>query len=468
MKVFSLECSDSEKFGMFELVCAYYLPRVDCKTCGNVSLGGNWDFPCFDLPWFNKGLRNLPRALSLSEFNALTERICAESGRRMNLTPGCGVGPLHGRAYIAGLEDCVWNLGTVPYLSRDALEALAGEGIRIPSTPFSVKFGRKLIDTYASLDLSPTFVLTEYSRGKLNRSVCKVCQSYTCNPYIPRLEIKPSWREVRKDLWPKGEHLVGVADDGEVVVSEEFMDAVKKLGLTGFEFREFGSLVEGERSGGPRPVPVRKLEPAPALEIGAVEQSKQPNASTAAELREMDRIRAREQAQQVAKLLGSSARVTDGLVIKERFYWYKVCLNTTEIVCSVEIGDGGFVFSTRAKRRRPVPDLYFVSIKRPATHMFAVKVNALLSEALGVEVYKMEPADEAVVHHQLTGGPSWNLLRALDFTRIEEMRLNPAQCTVVGVFDSPESCATLVKALRDFVSLAFKEALERRSAAQTP
>ena len=395
--------------------------------------------------------------MSLIDLGTLMARICHEAKLSMHLNPGCGIGPLQGRAHTSNLEDLVWGRGVVPYFSRKALEALAGEGIRIPATPFRVKCGRKGVDTHASLNLSPRFMLTGYSRNRMKLTACEGCNCCTWVPSVPRDQIKPSWREVRKDLWPKGEHLVAVGDYLEVIVSEEFMDVVRKLGLTGFEFSEFGSLVKGERSSGPGPVSGKRKQksvPVSARATKDVLATIFPGPK--------DRTLVREKAREIAKLLGSKAASTSRHVIGEPVGSYKVAMNMPEMWCSVTVGENSFVFSARAKPRRPEPDLYFLSIKRPEPCMFAVKVNALMSDALGVDVYKMEFVDEAVVHRQLTGGPSWNLLRALDFSRIDKMNLNPAQCTVVGVFDTPESCAVMVRALRDFISLALQEAIERR------
>ncbi len=222
----------------------YYLPSVECLEC--CAEWKTWEngfiaFPALKFPFLNKKEFNPKRVVSIEEFNKIAEHLCEAAGRCVSFCPGCGIGELEGDATTRKLDDFTWGTIVAPEISMEARDLLAGEGIELVTAECSITYRKKRIEDRLAVQLEPVALLTEESLIRNNIKHCSRCNHYWqtgCSTVVV-----PEGYMIKKDLWPKGKHLVQVMETLDILASEEFIEAVEKHALTNIVFEEYGTYV---------------------------------------------------------------------------------------------------------------------------------------------------------------------------------------------------------------------------------
>lgn len=243
MKAFRITW-DRKRPTLVDAACRYDLPRIECLEC--CPEWKTWGVACVSFPalkfyFLNTEDYNCDRVVSLEEFRRIAERISRTAGRLVPVAPGSGIGELEGTATTSKLDDFTWGRVVLPEISLHARDALAGEGIELLTAECSILYRCKRIETQLAVQLEPVELLTEESLNRHRIIHCQRCGNYMAPPRPA--PVVPEGYKFNRSLWPKGAHLVQTRETGDVLASQEFIDAVKKHDLRGIVFKECGEFV---------------------------------------------------------------------------------------------------------------------------------------------------------------------------------------------------------------------------------
>ena len=220
-----------------------HIPFLECLVCCPEWKNwgqGYYEFPTLKFSFLNKTEFNNRKIINLEEFKKLKKRIESAAGRPVNLYPGASIGELSGISCRKKLEDFVWGR-LIPQISKRANEVLIKEGIQLTTADCSIKYRGQKIDSHLALQIQPVAMMTAESLERHKIFHCPRCGNYMWPPKPD--PIVPGGFLIDKSKWPKGQHLVQMAETLEVIVSEQFIEAVKKNKLTGIAFEECGQFV---------------------------------------------------------------------------------------------------------------------------------------------------------------------------------------------------------------------------------
>ena len=253
MKAFKIRWSDTTRSMAIGVDYRYQLPQVECLDCEPKyrSWGDEmFEFPALQFDFLNEKEFTFDRVLNLDQFGRLKARIEAAAGRPVNLIPGCCIGEVAGEAFVKNLDDILWGRITYPQISARGCDLLAEEGIVLTTAKCSIHYRRKKIDSHLAVQIEPVALLTEECRESLGITRCLRCGNFILP--TPPLKIRrsggggprrPKRYHIRRSAWPKGQHLVTIQETHEVLASQEFIEAVKKLNLKDIAFIECGRYV---------------------------------------------------------------------------------------------------------------------------------------------------------------------------------------------------------------------------------
>jgi len=138
------------------------------------------------------------------------------------------------------LEDFVWGGICLPQVSKRAVELLADEGISLTTGQIELRYRGQKVESHVSVQFDTVRILEDTCLKRFDVIQCDVCKYWR---KVQQRGYPLTGYLVRKDLWPNGGHLVQPLEGGREMVSPEFMEAVRKHGLTGIEFVECGEYV---------------------------------------------------------------------------------------------------------------------------------------------------------------------------------------------------------------------------------
>ena len=448
-----------------DLGCDLHLPQVRCSVCGE-TWGSVYAYPGFNFDFLNPKEFNWERTLSTEEFQRqIRERIQRSVGRSVMVVPGAGVGPLTGTSAFAKFDDdFVWGTILCPQISKVAEKILASEGVQLLTADVSMRCRGRLVESLFAIQAEPASLLTAESLHKHRIKHCVNCDKYTA-PLPTERVIVPEGYEIRKSAWPKGQHLVTLAETLDILASSEFMAAVQKHNLTGIAFEECGVYVEesalGVASGIDHP-PKRKVEPAKGSP--EYEENRAPVQTIIKRVtKSTDRDAAYESASQVAAILKLNLIHKEKLIIGDEFYPYQVALHTKEFHCTVGISDKKFgIRATHRRDTRGIPKgaTFCVNFREPLAHMFCKQKVEDISRALEVDVFTQPWSDLTTASSVLLSESVLDCFARLDLAAAAEFFLSPVQLSVDFPFVSPQHCAEQAGILRDLITNVHAEAVK--------
>lgn len=216
--------------------CRRELPFVRCDKCGREWGDGLIEFPALDLAF----MRELKKEIvNVEEFRRIRKRIESGLGRPINVIPGCAFGGCEGEASEPLKHDFIWGSICSVQISRRARDLLATDGIELLTAETKIKYERKRLD-YLAIQLEPVPMLTEETLQKADISFCSKCEDYFQNYPKPNMD---GHYEIRREAWPKGQHLVMLIETLKILASPEFMTSVAKHRLSNIRFIEYGVFV---------------------------------------------------------------------------------------------------------------------------------------------------------------------------------------------------------------------------------
>jgi hypothetical protein len=213
-----------------------YLPKVRCEHCGRTWGDGDYMYPALDFEFFQEREFHIDNIVDRPTFAALSKRIQIAYGSDILLIPGCSVGPLTGTAATTKLSD--FELPT-PLVSKRALTLLHERKLLLTTGKCEIRMRGKLITSHLAFQPEPALMISDESLKENGIDFCRVCNFYSLNPLIRRSR----YYDFRLANWPLNEPLVVAVETGQVLASEEFIEAVKSLNLTGLKFAECGRFV---------------------------------------------------------------------------------------------------------------------------------------------------------------------------------------------------------------------------------
>jgi hypothetical protein len=236
-KAYKIHWADVTRTGLVDLGYRYALPQVCCNRCGSTWGNGCFEYPAFDFDFLNEEEFTDERVVDLKGFREIADRICNAAGRSILLVPGACLGPLSGVAKARELDDFLWGSTSSPQVRKCARELLAAEGIDLLTAELSIRFCGRKLDTHLAVQAEPAALVSDESLSRHGLTHCPVCGDF--NPPL-RKPVVPEGFILRQSWWPKGQHLVTLAETLDVIASEEFIEAVKKHKLSGIKFVDYG------------------------------------------------------------------------------------------------------------------------------------------------------------------------------------------------------------------------------------
>lgn len=176
---------------------------------------------------------------------------------------------------------------------------------------------------------------------------------------------------------------------------------------------------------------------------------------------DIDNNVARQNAEQLAQLFGSSVTVNKQIILNEPFFPFKVSAHTKDFYCFVLLSDVSYCFTAKRRSRTPYICDFFVSLKAPTPHMSATARVPRVSEQLGVDVFRQVFAKNKEIEAVLSSKRLQGMLKRIDFSGISEFEFNPIQLTVISSLHSLESCRKQTLLFQSLMGIAIKEAYER-------
>lgn len=239
MKAYKLQWVTSKAAGKLELWYRYALPQISCPVCHRTWGNDFYEYPAINCEFFNEKEFNIMRQVNVAEFAVISKRIQNSIGSSLLLVPGGSLGLLEGKSITTRLEDFAWGRVCYPQVSKRACELLQKQGINLVTAEMFLRCRGRNLDSHWALQVAPLALLTSNSLQANKIQHCPVCGDYHL------VENKPSLGryQLRASLWPKGQHLVTLAETVDVIASPEFMAAVQKHPLTGIRFVECGEFV---------------------------------------------------------------------------------------------------------------------------------------------------------------------------------------------------------------------------------
>ena len=470
MKAYQLKSTDRKRVCPVDLGYRYELPEVACDACGEVW--GEWavEYPAFNFEFLRERIfSGKNRVVSVEGFEGIRRRIITAAGRSLMVLPGASIGTLSGTTVSTKLDDFVWGRIVLPQISKRACDILRNDGIELTTTNCEIRRGRQRIDSHLAIQVEPVEMLTDGCLNRARIGYCAVCGNYSCSPLSP--DITGSY-ELRQSAWPQGKHLVQVAETKEVVVSAEFIAAVKKHGFVGIAFEEYGEFVTGghpvRRTNKPPPLPAPSIESLRAqceelnrrnklarIEFIIDDQPEQSCAET--------NSATREQAVRIAKLLDSKVKPHDVIVLGESNRPFAVPLKLKDFKGNVFVGDTDHSVELKHRKGEKAfreDALFCVSFKSRYRTMFTKERVAVVSKELGVPVYRQSFIDDETVAKYLLCDPVRAVLAKIDFKPVTKLFLNPIQLEVSSKLKDPAACAAQVR--------AFVELMESLACARKP
>lgn len=176
-----------------------------------------------------------------------------------------------------------------------------------------------------------------------------------------------------------------------------------------------------------------------------------------------DRKVAQGNASEVAKLLSSKSAPNTKMVLNESYYPFKIPIHSERFHCFLFVSDAQCRFTAKCHARKgdAGESAFFVSLKNPASHMFAKTRVDEVSKKLGVDVYRQPFLTDNEIEAAILSQGTWDLLRKVDFGAVSQFHLSPFQLGVAYSFHSAAFCAGQALLFRDLVGVVFEEACQR-------
>lgn len=177
-----------------------------------------------------------------------------------------------------------------------------------------------------------------------------------------------------------------------------------------------------------------------------------------------DLASARTSADRIAALVNSRVLPNSEIVIRadycEPHCPFKVSFHTKAFHCFFLVSDASYCFNANRRPKTPWVEDFRVSMKEP-DHVGGTRILAAgLSKLIGVKVFCLpRSANDAVEVAFSTG--ILDLLRRIQFNRVQLFHFSPIRLDVVASLDSPESCVEQARLFQELVTLANREAYER-------
>ncbi|NVJ21156.1 MULTISPECIES: double-CXXCG motif protein [Myxococcus] len=217
--------------GYLDAAHTWGLPGIRCHACGAAWSAVAHDFPSLDLSQLPANREFLkPRAEPFPEFVRLRELVRPLVPSHVELPPGTSFGPLKGSA-VGEFGPMAW-LGPRLLLRPDVLERLQAEGVRgVMGCRTELRFRKKNPPELLELQIEP--------RGRFHPDCipsdvpppCTTCGRHGFGrPDEPILDAASLPQDL--DLFRVGNFAT------MIIGTEQFMDAVHRLGFEGMTFRE--------------------------------------------------------------------------------------------------------------------------------------------------------------------------------------------------------------------------------------
>lgn len=223
------------------------LPCVKCAVCGREWGGVGDDYPSVNLP---KGLNpkdytGRGRRVSDDEFKQISAPIRKQIPSKLPPHPGAGFGPYVGDV-TGNLQSFATGLSEV-FLTGTALEGLRKFGLKnIVAVPTEIIVRKKQSEELFEIEVSVRAHLSkECIKGKpakrctscgfFDIDLADHCFRWPNSGFVDFTKVK-----IRKRSIPSDAPLFKVDQIPGVYATDEFVSAVKSLGLTNVAFKEIG------------------------------------------------------------------------------------------------------------------------------------------------------------------------------------------------------------------------------------
>lgn len=236
MKLFSLEMDYSERSaGRIDGHHKWSLPGVTCPFCGSSWSSAGLEYPGIDLGTLrDEHLYRKARNEPLNVYLSLGQQITKEFPELTILKPGTLFGPIVGKT-VGRVEGFIWQTSWTVCLERTAMEKLNESDL---SLPISVK-----VEQTPNVETREVYEFHLPLKGHLINGVYDGLQRVYCTACGRDSASLPNQIQIAITSIPSDFDIFRVTNFNTLVlVTERFVETVRKLKIRGACFQEVGLL----------------------------------------------------------------------------------------------------------------------------------------------------------------------------------------------------------------------------------
>lgn len=213
------------------------LPQVICPVCEMNSVHIDVMFPSVKIP---PGLKTVDldneRDVSAEDFAGIHKRFLAVNPSLRSVLPGMWVGAVTVRVDCRP-NDAIFSHDV--YFSKRSLDALTKAKVGVRPMPVKVLQGRSRVEDFYVFEPAIVDLLSERI-AKQNYDRCPACGDLSRRRGLRAMQEKLERRWSRAK-WPKNEAVVYSPDRMMKLYSDEFVDALRSINVTGIAFERHGN-----------------------------------------------------------------------------------------------------------------------------------------------------------------------------------------------------------------------------------
>lgn len=247
MRVKSIAESEAARKVEIDGDCRFTMPLVQCPVCKERLGVPAASFPALFVPKHIEKYVEPTEDLNprpFEEYEMVRDEILEANNRKdLVLPPVSGVGRHEAKLLVGKPHDFAWDGPWAPLLSKDALERLASRNVHLTAGELRLTKRGVPVETHVALQCELAPLMSEATVKALTLEKCSFCGEYKQEKMGVTLD-NCGRCEFVKELLPTGKHLVRLLGwETYIVASEEFVEAVESLGLTGIRFEDIGEWI---------------------------------------------------------------------------------------------------------------------------------------------------------------------------------------------------------------------------------
>jgi hypothetical protein len=228
--------------------CRFWMPLVFCERCKRRSGEPAANFPALSVPQhLEKCLEanEKRKPITVDEYRIIRDQVLSANGRNdLILPPLSGVGVFEAKLLVGRLYDFAWINSWTPLISKEALRRLADKNINLKIGGLQLTCGAGNIGTHVALQCELAALLAEETIEGLALEKCDLCQEYHRKSMRVNMMNYEATKYFKRANFKGDVHLVRLHEWSTfIIASEQFVEAVQDLGLTGIQFDDVGEWV---------------------------------------------------------------------------------------------------------------------------------------------------------------------------------------------------------------------------------